>query len=83
MLPEDFPKFDLRAMIDAGKAVTWPAPIRPGETLTAKSHLHDIYEKTGRSGRMVFMVHRMEFSNAQGELVSVVDWRLILRGGLQ
>jgi hypothetical protein len=83
MLPEDFPDFDRRTMIDAGKAVTWHAPIRAGETITAKSHLHDIYEKTGRSGLMVFLVHRMEFSNAKGELVSVVDWRLILRGGLQ
>ena len=83
MLPKDFPKFDRRAMIDAGKAVAWHAPIRPGDTITAKSHLHDIYEKTGRSGLMVFLVHRMEFSNAEDELVSVVDWRLILRGGLQ
>ena len=83
MMPEEFPKFDVRTMIDAGKAVTWHAPIRSGDTLTARSHLHDIYEKTGRSGLMVFLVHRMEFTNAQGELVSVVDWRLILRGGLQ
>ncbi len=83
MLPEDFPHFDRRAMIDAGKAVAWHAPIRPGETITAKSHLHDIYEKTGRSGLMLFLVHRMEFTNAHGELLSVVDWRLILRGGLE
>ncbi len=83
MLPEDFPRFDRRTMIDAGKAVAWHAPIRAGETITAKSHLHDIYEKTGRSGLMVFLVHRMEFTNAEGELLSVVDWRLILRGGLE
>ena len=83
MLPDDFPAFDQRAMIDAGKAVTWHLPIRPDDKITAKSHLHDIYEKTGRSGLMLFLVHRMEFTNAEGELVSVVDWRLILRGGLQ
>ena len=83
MLPVDFPKFDQRAMIDAGKAVTWHLPIRPDDKITAKSHLHDIYEKTGRSGLMLFLVHRMEFTNGEGKLVSVVDWRLILRGGLQ
>ena len=82
MLPDDFPEFDIRVMIDAGKAVTWHAPIRPGDQITARSHLHDIYEKTGRSGLMVFLVHRMEFSNERGELASVVDWRLIVRGGL-
>ena len=83
MLPDDFPNFERARMIDAGKAVAWHAPIRAGDTLTARSQLHDIYEKTGRSGVMLFLVHRMEFNNARGELVSVVDWRLILRGGLQ
>jgi hypothetical protein len=82
MLPEDFPKFDMRIMIDAGKAMEWVSPIRPGDTLTANSQLHDIYEKTGRSGTMMFLVHRMEFFNQKGELTSRVDWRLILRGGL-
>ncbi len=50
---------------------------RPDETLTASSLIADIYEKTGRSGQMIFIVHRMEFSNPKGELVSVVDWRLV------
>ena len=83
MLPGDFPDFDQVAMIDAGKAVTWHAPIRPDEPLTGRSHIHDIYEKTGRSGLMLFLVHRMEFRNQENELTSVVDWRLILRGGLK
>ena len=82
MLPEDFPEIDRRTMIDAGKAVEWKAPIRPGDTITAKSHLHDIYDKTGRSGTMLFLVQRMEFTNQRDELVSIVDWRLIVRGGL-
>ena len=83
MLPDDFPDFDRRKMIDAGKCVEWHAPIRAGDRLTARSHLHDIYEKTGRSGTMLFLVHRMEFSNQAGELTSRVDWRLIIRGGLE
>ena len=37
----------------------------------------DIYEKTGRSGLMVFIVHRMEFENQDGTPVSIVDWRLV------
>jgi len=82
MLPDDFPDFEQNRMIDAGKAVSWHAPIRAGDTLTARSQLHDIYEKTGRSGLMLFLVHRMEFSNTRDELVAVVDWRLIMRGGL-
>lgn len=82
MLPEDFPEFDPRIMIDAGKAVIWHAPIRAGDVLTARSQLYDIYEKTGRSGTMLFLVHRMQFGNQRNELTTTVDWKLILRGGL-
>ena len=75
-LPEDFPMEIIRSF-DGGKCVEPKAPIRPGDVLTAKSYIHDIYEKTGRSGGMMFVVHRMEFFNQRGELASVVDWKLI------
>jgi hypothetical protein len=76
--PDDFPRLSSTSMgFDGGKAVEVHGPIRAGDRLTAKSHIHDIFEKTGRSGPMVFIVHRMEFSNQRDELVSVVDWRFI------
>jgi hypothetical protein len=28
---------------------------------------------------MLFIVHRMEFSNQRDELVSIVDWRMVVR----
>ena len=55
----------------------WKAPIRPGDTVVARSHIHDIFEKTGRSGGMMFIVHRMEFTNQRDELVAIVDWKMI------
>ena len=76
ILPEAFPHIGARGF-DGGKTVYAHAPIRPGETLFAHSKIADIYEKTGRSGPMVFIVHRMEFSDRAGKLVSVVDWRMI------
>ena len=75
-LPEDFPMEIIRSF-DGGKCVEPKAPIRATDELTAKSHIHDIFEKTGRSGGMMFVVHRMEFFNQQDELVSIVDWKLI------
>jgi len=78
LLPEGFPTFGTNSF-DAGKCVFAHRPVRPGDQLTATSTLHDIYEKTGRSGSMVFIVHRMEFRNQAGELVSVVDWRMVIR----
>jgi hypothetical protein len=75
-LPEGFPRLGARGF-DAGKAVQSFAPVRPGDRLTGRSRIHDLYEKTGRSGPMFFIVHRMEFRNQHAELVSVVDWRMV------
>jgi hypothetical protein len=64
---------------DAGKRVQPLGPIRPGDRLVGRSQIHDVYEKTGRSGSMLFIVHRMTFSNQRGEPVSIVDWRMVSR----
>ncbi len=78
-LPEDYPRDAFVNMFDAGKCVTALAPIRPGERIVGKSQIANFYEKTGRSGPMLFMVHRMEFFDEKGTLVSTVDWRLVQR----
>lgn len=80
-LPRGFP-VEMHASFDAGKCVEVHGPIRVGDTLVARSHIHDIYEKTGRSGGMLFIVHRMEFSNQRDDLVSIVDWRMVVRMGM-
>jgi len=77
VLPDEFPRLGSGYGFDAGKCVTPLAPIRAGVKITARSQIHDIYTKTGRSGTMLFIVHRMEFSNQRGEPVSVVDWRMV------
>ena len=76
--PKDFPKLGGVGM-DAGKSVQWMAPIRDGVTLTGKSHLHDIYTKTGRSGRMTFLVTRMELYDGDGVHVANADTRTVIR----
>ena len=75
-MPKDFPVRSHQGF-DAGKCVEVYAPMRPGDTIIARSEIHDIYEKTGRSGGMLFIVHRMRFTNQREELVSIVDWRLV------
>jgi hypothetical protein len=76
-LPQNFPKPDGVAM-DAGKYVEWLAPIRGGIMLMGKSHLHDIYTKTGRSGRMIFLVTRMEIFHGD-QHVANADTRTVFR----
>ena len=77
-LPDGFPKLPGLGM-DAGKAVAPIKPIRPGVKLTGRSHLHEIYAKTGRSGRMTFFVIRMELSDPAGELLAHADTRVVIR----
>ena len=77
MLPGDFPQLGIP--LDAGKCVLPQQPIRAGVKLVGKSHLHDIYEKTGRTGRMIFLVSRMELYDPNQTLVSIVDSRLVIR----
>jgi hypothetical protein len=76
-LPAGFPRFGLG--MDAGKGVECLAPIRPGSTLTGKTHLHDIYTKTGRSGRMIFVVSRLEFYDVDGVHLANSDSRIVMR----
>ncbi len=77
-LPEGFPRLPGLGM-DAGKAVAPKAPIRPGVRLTARTHLHDVYAKTGRSGRMTFMVTRMEIYDPDETLLADADTRIVIR----
>jgi len=76
--PQGFPTFGGIGM-DGGKAVEPLKPIRPGVKLVGKTHLHDIYTKTGRSGRMIFLVSRMEIYDADGEHLSNADTRIVIR----
>jgi acyl dehydratase len=77
-LPVDFPKIGGVPM-DGGKAVTVLKPVRPGTSLTGRTHLHDIYDKSGRSGRMIFLVSRMEIFDESGEHVATSDSRQVIR----
>ncbi|HZR71117.1 MAG TPA: MaoC family dehydratase N-terminal domain-containing protein [Burkholderiales bacterium] len=65
---------------DAGKDIEFHAPIRPGDVITARSRVVDLYEKTGRSGSMWFVVYRQELVNQRGELLANVDSRMMQRG---
>lgn len=77
-LPIDFPSIGGIPM-DGGKAVTCHAPVRAGEPLTGRTHLHDIYDKKGRSGRMILIVVRMELYDAKDNHLATTDSRLVIR----
>jgi hypothetical protein len=77
-LPQDFP-VEMQRCFDAGKSVVVHGPVRAGEKITGRSEIADIYEKTGRSGSMLFIVHRMSFYGRGNVPLATVDWRLVQR----
>jgi acyl dehydratase len=72
------PRFG-RAGFDAGKDVEFVAPIRPGDTISLSSAVKEIYDKTGRSGTMVFVVVRSTLRNQNNEVVAHIDHRFMNR----
>ena len=77
-LPISFPELGGIPM-DGGKAVTCIGPVRVGQPLNGRTHLHDIYAKSGRSGRMIFMVSRMEIRDAAGNHLATSDSHMVIR----
>ena len=77
-LPIDFPTLGGIPM-DGGKAVTYLHPVKPGTPLNGRTHLHDIYAKSGRSGRMIFMVSRMEIRDRDGNHLATSDSHMVIR----
>jgi acyl dehydratase len=55
--------------VDGGSAWEYFEPIRPGDTLVGRARLADVYERTGRMGRMVFLVIDIRYENQLGQLV--------------
>lgn len=64
---------------NAGQHCRFYEPIRPGDIITAKAQVADVYEKTGRTGRMVFIVRRTTYYNQHGRKVAEVDQSTVRR----
>jgi len=63
----------------AGMEVDFVAPIRAGDRIMMASRIIEVYEKTGRTGAMVFMVIGSTLKNQNGEVVARIDHRLMHR----
>lgn len=71
---QHFPEFDTRRLL-AGIDVEFLAPIRAGDSITTISQIKETYEKTGRSGPMVFIVISSTLRKQDGEVAARVDHR--------
>jgi acyl dehydratase len=62
-----------------GTRIDWNAPVRAGDTIGAISSIAEVYQKTGRSGPMVFVISRTRYINQDGVEVGSMDTSLIRR----
>jgi N-terminal half of MaoC dehydratase len=63
----------------AGMEVDFVIPICAGDRITMASRIVEVYEKTGRTGAMVFMVIGSTLKNQNGELVARIEHRFMHR----
>lgn len=63
----------------AGIDVEIESPVFAGDAISIASEVKDMYEKTGRTGTMVFVVVRSTLTNQRGEVVARVDFRMMRR----
>lgn len=67
------------AAFHAGEKIEVIAPMYPGDTITARAHVKELFEKTGRSGSMLFEVRRTVYSNQRGEPVVATEASFVRR----
>ena len=63
----------------AGMEVDFIAPIRAGDRIAMTSQIKEVYEKTGRTGSMIFMVICSTLKNQYGDVVARIDHRFMHR----
>lgn len=68
-----------QATFHAGERAELHDVVRPGDVVTARQQIKDVFAKTGRSGTMVFVVRRTEFTNQHGTLVAAVEQSMVHR----
>ena len=71
---EHFPELNTRRLL-AGIDLEFVTPIRAGDAITTISQIKEIYEKTGRSGTMVFIVISSILKKRNGEVAARIDYR--------
>lgn len=64
---------------NAGQHCEFLKPIKAGDRVTISQAVKEIYEKTGRSGSMLFVVRRNTYRNQDGEVVAIVDGSTVHR----
>ncbi len=78
--PDSFlPELPLKRVMAGGTEMRFHRPVKPGDNLIATRSLHDLYEKQGKTGPLIFAVYNLSVENEDGELVMEEKQTRILR----
>ena len=78
--PDSFlPELPLKRVMAGGTEMQFHRPVKPGDKLIATRSLHDLYEKQGKTGPLIFAVYNLSVENEDGELVMEEKQTRILR----
>ena len=78
--PDSFlPELPLKRVMAGGTEMRFHRPVKPGDNLMATRSLHDLYEKQGKTGPLIFAVYNLSVENQDGELVMEEKQTRILR----
>lgn len=67
------------AAFHAGEKIEVLAPMFPGDEITARTQVKEVFAKTGRTGAMVFEVRRTVYSNQRDEPVVATETSFVRR----
>ena len=70
---------DISRLLHGEQEFEMHRPIRPGETFVCRSKVTDVYEKTGRSGPMGFVVRETAVTDRANEIVATIRSVTVVR----
>lgn len=76
---EDVPPVETTRAMAGETKVEMGVRIAAGDTITLEKRILDLYEKSGRSGDLVFVVQEFRFTNQDGALVMREEFTRIYR----
>jgi len=59
-----------KGWLNGGNRFEYLEPVKVGDRITATGRVADVYEKTGSSGSLLFIIFEMEYVNQHGRTVA-------------
>jgi len=76
---QDVPPLPTNRAMAGETKIEMGVPVHAGDTIALDKSIVDLYEKSGRSGALVFVITEFVFSNQHGELVMKEEFTRIYR----